>query len=153
MGMNLTQSQEVVVWPETHYVFVERHGPFMPNAQQAWMEMHRLLPEVAAGNEIRAFFSLYRMHPPVYRAGVSVAAKPASLPAGLRYELFEGGRYERFTLVGPYSQLPEASGKVWEAGAEQKLALREGFAIEHYVNNPQTAAEADLITEILLPVE
>jgi len=151
--MNLTQSQEVVVWPQTHYVYVERRGPFMPNAQQAWMEMHRLLPEVAAGNEIRAFFSLYRMSPPVYRAGVSVAVKPAALPAGLSYELFEGGRYERFTLVGPYTQMAEASGKVWQLAAEQKFALGDGFAIEHYVNNPQTAAAEELITEILLPVE
>jgi len=28
--MNLTEVPETVTWPETHYVFVEKIGPFQP---------------------------------------------------------------------------------------------------------------------------
>ena len=151
--MNLTQTPEPVEWPETHYVFVEREGPFQPNAQQAWMEFHRLLPELNAGNTGRVFCSLYAMNPPVYRAGVGVPEKPAVVPMGMRYELFAGGRYVKFTVVGSYMQLPQASGKVWDAVHAQGLGVRAGWAIEHYCNNPRDVPEAELITEILVPVE
>ena len=35
-NMNLTEVPETVTWPETHYVFVEKIGPFQTNAPQAW---------------------------------------------------------------------------------------------------------------------
>ena len=36
--MNLTEQPEDVTWPETHYAFVEKVGPFMNTAPQAWQE-------------------------------------------------------------------------------------------------------------------
>jgi len=102
-------------------------------------------------NQITGFLSLYNIGPLVYRAGVSVAAPPADLLEGFNYELFDGGKYSRFVLVGPYTQLPEASGRVWQIASEQGIELRDGFAIENYVNNPSLVPEDRLITEILLP--
>lgn len=151
--MNLTQTPGTVEWPETHYVFVERQGPFQPNAQQAWMEFHRLLPMLHSGNTGRVFCAMYQMGPSRYRAGVGVPKQPESVPEGMAYERLEGGRYVKFTVVGSYMQLPQASGKVWQAVEEQGVALRADWAIEHYVNNPQQVPEAELITEILVPVE
>jgi hypothetical protein len=40
---NLTETPELVTWPETHYVFVERVGPFMENAGAAWQQAHPLV--------------------------------------------------------------------------------------------------------------
>ena len=34
--MNLTEEPEIVAWPKTHYVFVEKVGPFQTNAPEAW---------------------------------------------------------------------------------------------------------------------
>ena len=34
--MNLTEVPEIVTWPEMHYVFMEKIGPFQNTAQQAW---------------------------------------------------------------------------------------------------------------------
>ena len=72
--MNLTELPESVIWPETHYVFVERVGPFPTNAPQAWQSLHQFIPATAEHNQITGYVSLYKMGPKIYRAGVSLAA-------------------------------------------------------------------------------
>jgi effector-binding domain-containing protein len=54
-------------------------------------------------------------------------------------------------LTGPYSGLPEASGRVWAMVSEKKIELRDDYAIENYLNDPKTTPEEQLITEILVP--
>ena len=34
--MKLTLEPEIVTWPETHYIFIEKTGPFQNTAPQAW---------------------------------------------------------------------------------------------------------------------
>jgi len=91
------------------------------------------------------------MSPNRYRAGFTLAAPPVDLPQGLAYELFPGGSYSRFVLTGPYSQLPEATGRVFELVSRLNLMLRDDFCIENYVNNPSLVPPDQLITEILIP--
>ena len=93
--MNLTEEPEIVNWPEIHYVFVEKTGPFMNTAPQAWGEVHRNVPAIAEKNQITKYMSLYKTGPNIYRAGVAVAAPPVELPEGLQYEEFSGGKYSR----------------------------------------------------------
>jgi DNA gyrase inhibitor GyrI len=150
--MNLTEEPETVAWPETHYVFVEKTGAFMIVAPQAWQEMHRLVPAVLEHNQITGYMSLYKMGPNVYRAGVVLSAPPVELPQGLQYERFSGGKYGRFVLTGSYSDLPRASGRVFDIVAERKIQLRDAYFIENYVNDPRKAPEEEAITEILVPL-
>lgn len=150
---HLTQQPDTVYWPETHYVFVEKTGAFMQNAPQAWQEMHKLIPTVAEHNTITGFISLYKVGPQIYRAGVSVAAAPVGLPSGARYERFSGGKYSRFVLTGPYSNLPEASGRAMKLFAEKRIPMRDDYNIENYVNDPRETPEEKLVTEILFPSE
>jgi DNA gyrase inhibitor GyrI len=150
--MSLTKSPEVVHWETTHYVFVEKIGPFHETAPKCWQELHALIPELAAKNTIEKHFAAYKVGPQaVYRAGVSVAKPPMDLPAGLRYEALQGGKYSRFTYVGPYSGLPQISGEVWSYVREREVAVRDGFALEYYANDPQKTPESELVTEILIP--
>jgi effector-binding domain-containing protein len=95
--------------------------------------------------------SLYKRGPKIYRAGVSLAEEPKNLPANLKYEKFKGGKYNRFVLTGPYSNLPEASGRVFEIVAEKKIPVRDEYCIENYINDPRTTPEEKLVTEILIP--
>jgi effector-binding domain-containing protein len=151
--MQLTLEPDTVIWPETHYVFVEKTGPFQNTAHQAWQQLHQRIPELLALNyQIDAYFSLYKMDQQIYRAGVALPARPDDLPVGLHYEHFRGGPYLRFILTGPYSQLGEASGRVWQVIRDKNITLRDDFNIENYVNNPDTTPEDQLITEILFPV-
>lgn len=149
--MSLKELSEMVQWPETHYVFVEKIGPFMQNAPAAWGEAHAQVPELTKSNKITGYMSLYEVGPQVYRAGFALEAAPSELPAGLKYELFPGGKYSKFTLTGPYSQLPEASGRVFDLVQEQGIVVREGFNIENYVNDPRVTPAEQLITEIMIP--
>src|ERR1700687_4988687 len=110
--MNLTEEPEIVTWPETHYVFIEKIGPFQNTAPQAWQNLHQLVSGISEHNKITGYLSLYKVQPKIYRAGVSLAAEPVKLPAGLEYSQFAGGKYRRFVLTGSYSNLPQASRRV-----------------------------------------
>jgi DNA gyrase inhibitor GyrI len=149
--MKLTEEPEIVNWPETHYVFVEKIGAFQETAPKAWNEIHPLVPAVSEENKITGYMSLYKVGPKVYRAGISVAAEPKNLPKGFRYEKFKGGKYSRFVLTGSYANLPEASGRVFEIVAEKKIQMRDDYCIENYANDPRTTPEDQLVTQILIP--
>ena len=148
--MNLTEEPETVTWPETHYVFVEKTGPFQTNAPAAWGEAHKRLPALQEHNKVTAYLSLYEVGPLVYRAGFALEAPPVDLPAGLAYELFPGGNYSRFILTGPYTDLGQATSRVFDIIAESGIEVRDGFNIENYPNDPRTTPEAELKTEILV---
>src|SRR3984893_11106004 len=150
--MNLTQEPEIVTWPETHYVFLEKIGPFQNAAPEAWGTLHKSVPALSEHKKITGYTSLYKVGPKIYRAGVSLAASPQQLPEGLAYEKFKGGKYMKFVLTGPYSNLPQASGLVFEIVAEKKIQLRSDYCIENYANDPRITPEDKLVTEILLPV-
>jgi effector-binding domain-containing protein len=149
--IKLTQEPTIVTWPETHYVFVEKIGPFQNTAPEAWQLLHQLVPQISEQNKIVGYASLYKVGPKVYRAGVSLAMEPKNLPAGVQYEIFKGGKYSRFVLTGPYSSLPEACGRVFEMVAEKKIPVREDYNIENYVSDPRSTPEDQLVTEILIP--
>jgi effector-binding domain-containing protein len=149
--MKLTETPEVVDWPETHYVFIEAVGPFMESAPKAWQTLHALTAEVEKHNTITRYMSLYKLGPQVYRAGHALAAPPQQLPKELRYEVFPGGKYSRFVMTGPFSDLPAASGRVFEIVEEKKIPQRNGYCIENYVDDPRVTPEDQLRTEILIP--
>lgn len=149
--MNLTEEPERVEWPATHVVFIEKVGPFMKTARAAWEELHAAKSLIAESNQIVGAMALYRMAPDTYRAGFILAAEAKGLPREVTYEHFAGGRYSRFVLTGSYANLPRASGRVWEIVSKSGLMVRPEFAIENYVNDPQTTGEDELITEILVP--
>ena len=150
-AMNLTEEPQIVIWPKTHYVFVEKVGPFQSSAPQAWQKLHTFVARIAEHNQITGYVSLYKVGPMIYRAGVSLAAHPAVLPEGLDYTEFRGGKFSCFVLTGPYSDLAKASGRVMKIISETKLPLRDDYFIENYRNDPRTTPEAELITEILVP--
>jgi DNA gyrase inhibitor GyrI len=149
--MKLDETPEIVNWPETHYVFIEKIGPFQETAPQAWQAMHQLAATIAEHNQITGYTSLYKVEPKIYRAGVALDSEPTALPEGAQYTKFKGGKYSRFVLTGAYSHLPEACGRVFLIVAEKKIPQRDDFCIENYVNDPRTTPEDELITQILIP--
>lgn len=151
--MVLNETPDAIVWRATHYVYVERIGPFMETAREAWGTVHAHLAEVSSQVNVKGMMSLYRTAPQmVYRAGMIVDAEPKQLPSGFAYILFDGGNYLRYTLKGSYAQLPQACGRVFELAKASESSKRDDFNIEYYANNPKTTPEEELITEILIPV-
>ena len=70
--MKLSQEPEIVTWPETRYVFIEKIGPFQNTAPQAWQSLHQLVPKISEHNKISGYMSLYKVQAKIYRAGVSL---------------------------------------------------------------------------------
>jgi DNA gyrase inhibitor GyrI len=151
--MKLTKVPKIVKWPATHYVFIEKVGPFQNTAPKAWDSLHKLVPALKEKNKITTYFSLYKFKPKMtYRAGVGVSAKPKGLPKGMKYEKFKGGKYSRFVLTGPYSELPEACGIVFDIVKTKPIKMRPDFCIENYVNDPTKLKPGEEpITQILIP--
>lgn len=152
--MNLSEKSEIFQWPVTHYVFVEKIGPFHETAMRAWQTVREKVPEILKATKILGGMSLYKVSPTmIYRAGFRVDSKPAQLPEGLQYASFAGGKYSRYTLRGSYANLPQASGQVFEMVKKEKIAVRDDWNIENYANDPATTPEDQLITEILIPTK
>lgn len=41
MSIHLQEQADPIVWPETHYLFVEAVGPFAQTAPRAWRQARR----------------------------------------------------------------------------------------------------------------
>ncbi len=152
--MNLTEKPDIVTRPDMHYVYIEKMGQFSETAPGAWESLFKLVPEISKNNTITGYLSLYKIKPDmIYRAGVSIAAPALQLPDGLAYTISRGGTYYRFILTGPYSDLPEASGRVFELVAARNIKMRDDFCIENYTSDPETTPEDKYVTEILIPTK
>jgi len=89
----------------------------------------------------------------IYQAGVFLWETPAKVPQGLSLRTTHGGKFARFMLTGSYQQLPEAYPQIFSILEDRKISLSDEFCAEVYLNTPENAAEADLKTEILVPVQ
>ncbi len=152
--MKLTEKPDIVQWPVTHFIFVEKVGPIQDTARQAWEALLQQTTEIGKKNVITGRMSLYKIKPEmIYRAGVVVDTKPETLPTGIHYEKFEGGKYSRFILTGSYSLLGPATSKAFEIVKLTNIPIRDDFMIENFVNSPDTTPEENLQTEILIPTK
>ena len=149
--MSLVTEPETVNFHAAHYVFMESQGHIPTIAPQTWQSVGALGREIEKGNRIVGAAALYKTKPGVYRAGFMLVAPPVNLPDGLTYAKLPAGKYTRFTLNGPYDQLPEATRRAFEIVAEKKITLRDDFNIEHYLKDSMTTPADQLVTEILFP--
>ncbi len=159
--MPLNEVGEIITWPSTHYLCVEKVGPFSETAGAAWGQLHGVyLPQLRTRGDfqIQTLFALYELEPHWrYRAGVAISGPPIDpLPEGLTYMNFSGGKYRRYILTGPYKQLPEACGRVFDLvhtlpEGEGTPKKEDAIYGEVYVTDPSTTPEDELVTHILVP--
>lgn len=156
--MNLTPNFETVTRPLTHYIFIERRGPFAEIAPQLWNDLMPLLQRLEQ-KQIREYLGVSGIDKSkpgedamIYQAGVGCAAAPHQLPQGLQHRAIKPGRYARFLLTGPYSQIWPAFDRLFKTLADKKVELRLEFCIENYLNDPRFTPEAKLQTELLIPI-
>jgi DNA gyrase inhibitor GyrI len=145
--MNLTPEFETVNRPLTHYVFLEKQGPFPEVAPPLWNELMPLLGRLNQ-QQVREYLGLSGIDKTklgeetmIYQAGVALAGDPVKLPDGLRHRVIKAGKYARFLLTGPYSHIWMAFDRIFKTLAEKKVELRPEFCIENYVNDPRSTPE------------
>ena len=156
--MNLTKNFEIVTRPATHYVFLEKHGPFAEVAPPTWDEMHSLVAVQIPQQQVKEFLGLSGIDRSkmgedsmIYQAGVAVTDAPKTPMKGLQYRRIESGKYARFLLIGPYAHIAPAFDQVFKTLAEKNVTLREEYCIENYLNDPKVTPEDQLQTELLIP--
>jgi len=160
IAVNLTQKFDIVKRPATHYVFLEKHGPFAEIAPPTWDEMFPLLYSQIDQQQIVSFMGLSTIDKTkngeeamIYEAGVGVNSAPAKGLRGLQYKTIKDGKYARFVLTGLYSQIWIAFNHIFKTLAEAKVELRREFCIENYLNDPKVTPEDQLKTELLIPIK
>jgi AraC family transcriptional regulator len=158
INVNLTPEFESVTRPLTHYVFLEKRGPFAEVAPPLWNELMPFLQRMDP-QSIREFLGISGIDKTrsgedamIYQAGVALAREPANLPPALQSRTIKSGPYARFLLTGPYSQIWMAFDRIFKTLAEKKVELRPEFCIENYLNDPRTTPEDQLLTELLVPI-
>jgi AraC family transcriptional regulator len=158
VNVNLTHEFEAVSRPLTHYVFLEKRGPFAEVAPPLWNELAPLIQRMNQ-QEVREFLGVSGIDKSrpgedamIYQAGVALAHEPDALPASLQLRAIKSGRYARFLLTGPYSQIWPAFDRIFKALAEKKVTLHPEFCIENYLNDPRNTPEDQLQTELLVPI-
>lgn len=160
MPMNLTSKPEFVTRPSIHLLYVGKTGIFQEVAMPTWYELIPLVDKKVNKEAITEYLGFSNMdangkdeasmH---YDAGVAVSVKPTSVPKGLLYKNVTGGKYAKFTLVGPTNGVWAALEKIFKILAENKVKLRDGACIENYLSNPEIVPENELVTELLVPVQ
>ncbi len=158
VAMNLSAEFEPVSRPLTHYVFLEKHGPFAEVAPPLWNDLMPLLGKLDQ-KQVREYLGLSGIDKRktgedtmIYQAGVALAQEPETLPNGLGHRAIKAGKYARFLLIGPYSHVWVAFNRIFKILSEKRVALRPEFCIENYLNDPRVTPEAQLQTELLVPI-
>jgi AraC family transcriptional regulator len=158
IAMNLTTKFDVITRPAAHFIFLERRGPFSEIAPSTWEAMFPLLYAQIDDKNLKEFLGLSTIDRSqlgedamIYQAGVTIADAPKAPLKGLQYKKIESGKYARFVLTGPYSHIAPAFSQIFKTLGEEKVALREDFCIENYLNDPKETPEGQLLTEILIP--
>jgi AraC-like DNA-binding protein/DNA gyrase inhibitor GyrI len=159
MKLNMNLKPEIISRPVVHYVYRQATGPFAEVAPPTWNQLFPLLAGKFGDDQIREFLGLSTIDKSkqgeeamVYQAGVGLASKPAEVPKSLEYRKIEAGKYAQFMLTGPYSQIWIAFSQIFRTLSESGVALREGYCIENYLNDPKSTPEDQLLTAILVPI-
>jgi AraC family transcriptional regulator len=158
INMNLTSTFDIVTRPATHFVFLERRGPFAEIAPGTWDAMFPLLDGQVDPKTFVEFLGLSTIDRTragedamIYQAGVTLGSAPAAPIKGLQHKKIESGKYARFVLTGPYTHIAPAFTQVFKTLADANVGLREDFCVENYLNDPKVTPEDQLLTEILIP--
>jgi AraC family transcriptional regulator len=158
MEMNLSPNFEIVSRLLTHYVYLEKQGPFAEVAPGTWNDMFPLVFSQFDRSQLVEFLGLSTIDKTkvgeealIYQAGVTLKSAPSKLSKGLQYKPIKGGKYARFLLTGPYSHVWIAFNQIFKTLAAADVRLRQEYCIENYLNDPQVTPEDKLLTELLVP--
>ena len=106
--VNLTPDFEVITRPITHYVYLEKQGPFAEIAPPTWNELFPLINGQIDQTQIVGYLGLSTIDKSrlgeeamIYEAGLAVQSPPEKLLQGLEYKKIKNGKYARFVLKGP----------------------------------------------------
>jgi DNA gyrase inhibitor GyrI len=158
-SIRLTDTPDFIQTEEEWFVYLEARGPFHLRAPLAWRDFWRIAAARWARSDIRAMAGLSRVDDSlsgdeacIYQAGLCLVSKPVSVPDGLSRRMLAPGVFARFELTGPYAQLAHAYPRAFARLDALNRTRRPEFCREIYRNDPASTPEAQLRTDLLIPV-
>lgn len=158
--MSLTMKPEVINRSEKDFIYIEKQGDFKETAPASWREIFPLTNGHIEKNKIQGCVALSNIQKDskgdelmIYQAGFEVTEKPTIIPKGTTYRKIPGGKFARFVLKGPYTEINHAFHVVMDVLEKEHYELRSDFCIENYLNDPTDTPEDQLLTEILVPIQ
>jgi len=155
----LTENPEIIQAQARTYLYLEKKGPFMTEAPKAWQEFSDITQSFKSSLSISGMAGLSKIDESkqgddrfTYQAGLFLDKAPTTIPKGLKVRTTPAGKYARFVLTGGYHQLPQTYPQIFSILASHKISMRNEFCAEVYLNTPENTVEAELKTEILIPV-
>ena len=138
------------------FTYVEKKGPFQDSARAAWIELFGFIECIPQSN-IRFQTGLRYVDSAlegdskyVYQAGLSLIDNSQECNGNLQKRVNRSGRFAKFTLTGPYSQITEAYALAMSVIGKNNLVIRNEFCMQRYVN--KNVPESELLTDIYIPV-
>lgn len=153
---------EIVEFEPTLYLYKEARGPFMKTAPKTWGEVHGILGNAEYLREkkkVMAGLSMFDEtkegdEKPVYQAGLFLHSRPDNEIEGMEVREVPAGKFAKFLLTGPYEQLAQAYPVATSRVTADGLSLRNNvFFMELYLNTYGTVPDAELLTEIYVPLQ
>ena len=127
---------------------------------KAWQQLYAYVQEEKIDDERMEHICVYYDDPKVteedkLRTDVCFAVHVPVVPKGeIGVKEIPGGKYLVCRYKGPYSDLRAVYDTIYGHWIPEKgYAIRESRGYELYVNDPQTTAPEDLLTDIYVPVE
>ena len=134
--MNLTKEPEIVNFPATHYVFVEKHGDFHSIAGQAWKSAHALRARALDEKQD------HRLHEPLQGGSEDVSrgictrrARRWICPPAWPMKSSQAASTRSLFSPGHTRSCPRLRAGL-EHSWEKKISVRDDYAIENYMNDP-----------------
>jgi AraC family transcriptional regulator len=149
---------DIVEEPTRRVVGVEHRGPY-DGIGPAFERLMQIVDDQRLQDEMVEFLGVYFDDPrSVPEADLHALAairvrEDLPLPEGLVQARLPAGRYARVQVPGPYSGLPAAyewTHGTWLPGSGEPE--REAPSFEIYVRHPGSVPEAELLTEIYVPL-
>jgi AraC family transcriptional regulator len=148
---------EIVALPSMRVAAVRHIGPYMEIGSAFGELSRRAAPGLFHAPGAR-MMGIYHDDPQDVAAarlrsdaGVSLA-DGAALPDGLTEQRVESGRFARGRHRGSYANLPAAWAELKRELTAAGHRRRPGPSLEVYLNTPADTPEADLVTEIYIPI-
>ena len=146
--------------PETTVVYVRKTGRDLKSAEDAWAAVCRIAFPKGLVEQDAEFIGIGHDDPDVtpedkLRYDACISVRKEVKPEGeLGVQKIAGGKYAVFLHKGPYTGLHELYRRIYAQWAPQSgVKLRDSTCFEKYLNDGSKTKPADLLTEILVPIE
>ncbi|EQC47529.1 DNA-binding helix-turn-helix protein [Bacteriovorax sp. Seq25_V] len=156
MNVQMELKPEIITRSETViYGHKAQNDSIKDAAQIAWQEFLQIITTVKEDLSQSEFLGVGDMvnEECSYSAAISLPSNENAVIPGLEREIIPASKYAKFLLKGPYEGIWYAFDQAFKFINEGDFEIGDAPSLEVYLNDPSITPEAELLTEILIPIK